>query len=238
MANDLMRTGPRGASDQSANLSPKVIRLLPVAAVTATLDDNTAGAALTQLTGVTNRALLNGEVASPTVSPVQYVAAKSADRVFYGLPGVAQDDTWHGQWVVRRIFAVAAQEVWLTTDSGTMTAGIFALVPGGPPTITSVTTLPALKTSGVIPLAAMPNIPSMYEPVLNGEGAGLVDNGGTGTGLVSYKLGRGAGQYTQAGVDIRGNTQFLGVGFTSSSGDGKYNLYAEIVPAGGENYSK
>ena len=135
---------------------------------------------------------------------------------------------------------MTCQEVWATADTGTVTASIFAVVPqpGAPPIITEITTLPTIKATGVIPFAAMSRVGDIYEPVLNGEGAGLVDNGGTGTGLISYKLGAGAGKYTQGGVDVRGANQFLGVVVPAGTGDGKYVMYAEIVPAGGENYSK
>jgi len=226
MANDLMRTGPRGASDQAANLSPKVIRLIP-------LTGGTSLTTLADLQGVTSRALLNGEVASPPVSPVNYEAAKNTATVFYGLPGSGQDDTWYGQWIVRRMFATCTAQGF-ASDSGVIVAGIYAQSAG---TLTAVD-VNAIKAGGVIPAAGLAQIGMVYQIALGGAGEGLADNGGTGTGLVSYKLGVGAGQYTDTGADVRGQTQFLGVSVPAVGGNGKYALYAELVPAGGENYSK
>ena len=120
------------------------------------------------------------------------------------------------------------------SDSGVIVAGIYAQSAG---TLTAVD-VNAIKAGGVIPAAGLAQIGMIYQIALGGAGEGLADNGGTGTGLVSYKLGVGAGQYTDTGADVRGQTQFLGVSVPAVGGNGKYALYAELVPAGGENYSK
>tara|TARA_R100000808_G_C2155025_1_gene166656 strand:+ start:5316 stop:6011 length:696 start_codon:yes stop_codon:yes gene_type:complete len=230
MANDLMRTGPRGASDQAANLSPRVIRLLPIAAASVTYAN---------LKTKVEQGISNVGNPGTGTNPLDTEASNGTATVFYGFPGLGQDDTWYGQWTVRKIFAVCNRTGWATANSGQITAGIYALTPVGAPAAVTTVDANAIKASGVIPFATLPTSGAKYELGLNGVGAGLNDNGGTveDQNLVSYKIGVGAGQFTDGGVSVQGCNQFLGVVAPTAGGTGTYVMYAELVPAGGENYS-
>jgi len=227
MANDNMRSGPRGSSNQSAYLRPVTIRLNTMAS--ATVDTTNVNQMLLDC-GVTRDHseddLVNGTI--------DYVVDASAATAGYGFPGMLDPTTWGGQWVIESLWVYA--QVALAGNSGAFTVGVYARNVATQ-AVTAVDTN-AFVTSRVLTLAQLPVLSVVHEIQLNGVGAGLEDNGGTGTGLISYTLGSQAAQYTDGAADVVGQDQFLVFNQDNAGGSaGDYVVTAALRPVGGKQYS-
>ena len=227
MANDNMRSGPRGSSNQSAYLRPVTIRLNTIAS--ATVDTTNVNQMLLDC-GVT-RDHSEGDLVNGTID---YVVDASAATSGYGFPGMLDPTTWGGQWVLDKLWVYA--QIALAGDSGAFTVGVYArnVVSGA---VTAVDTN-AFVTSRVLTLAQLPVLSVVHEIQLNGVGAGLEDNGGTGTGLISYTLGSQTGQHTDGAASVVGQDQFLVFNQDAAGGSaGDYIVTAALRPVGGKLYS-
>ena len=229
MANDSMRTGPRGASDQAAWHGPYRTPLMQAAGVIDPLGGPGILALARAATGRWQGAAAIG--AGPEVDKDAAVGS-----ILFGAPGTRQFMGTSGvSWTLSSLTACCT-EAFLTNPTAPFTVGIYALGPGGAD-VPILVDADAFVTSRTLAVADMTDAGLVeVEIALTGVGAGLDDNGGTGTNLVSYQLGPGTGQYTDAGVDVRGFLQFLVMTVPRTAAAGQYVVHAEFLPSGGTQF--
>ena len=224
MANDNMRTGPRGASDQEAWQSPLRMKVPVLVGQTAL---NTANvAAIT--------ALEWGN------SPLYVINQNLGTNSHIGIatPGFGSIATGGVNWRLTRLTAVCTTTFAGGQSTSAFTVGLYAFNPATA-AITVVDadcfctslTLSDTEFSAAAGGAGL----ATSELALNGVGAYRNDNGGTGTGLVSYELGDSTGQNQDDGTPIAGFPQFLGFSIgDGAQAAGGFVIYAEFVPSSGQ----
>ena len=230
MANDNMRTGPRGASDQEAWQSPIRVRI-PI---------TVAETAITAAT-ITTLNLKNWDNTAVYVNN-QNVATNSCIGALS--PGTGSDIETNGvNWRLTRLTAACTTEFAGGQSTAAFQVGVYSFNPNT--AVVGVVDADAFCTAaavtdaqfgpGLVPPGLTPGGLLTYDIPLDGVGAYRNDNGGTGTGLVSYELGTATGQNDALGNPIAGFAQFLAfsIGDGAQAG-GSFVLYAEFVPSSGQ----
>ena len=215
MANDNLRSGPQGATAQASKLAPRIVQLVPLAGA---LDTST---------------VLNAGAETINPSKDRLVTKATSNSFAFCLPNY---DTlcMGGEWIVTQVFI--AFETACATGGGdadvSFDLGIYAHN-------TSTGALTAVDADGIVDghsVLKARGVKGYLESVpLNGVGAGAESytTAAPASNTVSMKIGPGVAQYTSADASVAGQDQVLVLTNTTSTGAGKYTVFAELKPVGG-----
>tara|TARA_R110002020_G_scaffold182276_1_gene377622 strand:- start:293 stop:946 length:654 start_codon:yes stop_codon:yes gene_type:complete len=215
MAQDLMRTGPEGATAQASVLGSQVVQLVPA---------------------------YNGTFATAYADTQANSIDESRDNVFVKLTAngyamtIPQNtkELFGGQWVVEKLFAIIHTN--FATNALNIDVGVYSRNPSGG-------ALSAVDADGIVDgyqiTVATGLTGTIFDIPLNGVGGSFESYTTAAGNTVSMKLGTGVGQYSAADADITGFDQFLVVTNTDaggSGGAGKVSFFARLKPVGGSEY--
>ena len=212
MANDNLRSGPEGATDQASRLAPRIVKLST--SVDATFAD----------------AVSKGKGAA--ASGVMGIVKQPANTYGWLFP-TCHAELMGGEGLIESLQVVFTDSA--VTTNVTFDVGICAQAANG--TLTPVD-VDAIVDGHVITHGAASTVGTVVNIPLNGVGGGR-EYYNTGAGnKVTLTIGEGVGTFTAGDASVAGQNQFLYLTNTASSGAGTYIVYAVCKPVGGAKFKK
>ena len=209
--NDLMRTGPLGATAQASKLGYRIVRMSSAAhAVAAT-------------------AVATGK--GTTASGVYGVVKGTANSFAWAFPS-HEPLLMGGEWLIEQLLVVFTDSA-VTTDI-TFDVGVYAQHPttGALKVVDSN----AIVAANVIDFGADSVIGTMVNVALNGVGGGAESYDTAAGNRVTTTIGDAVGTFADDNTAITGHNQFLYLTNTQSNGAGTYIVYAVCKPVGGASF--
>jgi hypothetical protein len=213
MANDNLRSGPEGATDQASRLAPRIVKL-------STSVDSTIADAV-------NKG--KGAAASGVMGIV-----KQPSNTYGWLFPTCHAELMGGEWLIESLQVVFTDSA--VTTNVTFDVGIYAQNPtNGALTVVDVD---AFVDGNVITHGAASTVGTVVNIPLNGVGGGLEYYNTAAGNKVTCTIGEGVGTFTAGDASVAGQNQFLYLTNTASSGAGTYIVYAVCKPVGGAKFKK
>jgi hypothetical protein len=219
MAQDLMRSGPEGATPQASKLGKRTVQFIgPSTGATDATKTETAIAAV-----------LNG----PAHTAGLLIKASTVKNL-YVFPGMNGVDTYGGEYIVTKLWI--QNTVAFATNPVSVSVGIFSR--NATTGAIQAIDVNCITASAAIAVTDQARIGHLFNLPLNGVGAGLESYDTAGGNTVSMKLGNATAQFADDNTDVSGEDQFLVITTTgASAGAGQCSVFAEIKPVGGTDFS-
>lgn len=209
MANDLMRTGPLGATAQASKLGYRIVKL-------------SASVNATALTAV---GLGKAAAASGVMGIV-----KATGNSFGWLFPTCHAELMGGEWVIESLQVVFTDDP--ISNDVTFDVGIYAQAANGAITPVDVDAI----VDGNIIAHGSATTGTIVQIPLNGLGGGLQSYNTAAGNAVTCSIGVGVGTFTSGDASVAGQNQFLYLTNNTSIGTGTYIVYAVCKPVGGSEF--
>tara|TARA_R110000782_G_scaffold13080_6_gene38610 strand:+ start:3082 stop:3714 length:633 start_codon:yes stop_codon:yes gene_type:complete len=207
--NDLMRTGPLGATAQASKLGYRVVRL----------------SASTHATVATAVALGKAAAASGVMGIV-----KATGNSYGWLFPTCHAELMGGEWVIESLQAVFTDDP--ESNDVTFDVGIYAQAADGTITVVDVDAI----VDGEVIAHGSAGDGTIVQIPLDGLGGGLRSYDTAAGNAVTCSIGVGVGTFTSGDASVAGQNQFLYLTNGTSIGDGTYIVYAVCKPVGGSAF--
>jgi len=220
MANDNLRSGPEGATDQAPKLGPRIKSFV----VAADPNVHTAG----------NAAFVDLMQSNNTVTEADFSAANTKCFLF---AGTGEEDTWGGEWVIEKIWLVCTDG--FTGTKMKFKLGLYACSnfenSAGSWTLVDDD---AIIKEYEIENTSQAGVGAVYEIVPDGDLANL-SVGTVGGNSVVGALGAGNATNTAGGASVAGRSTVAMFDLTTAVGTkGKSRIFAQLKPVGGSAFKK
>tara|TARA_R110000796_G_scaffold71141_4_gene161443 strand:- start:4869 stop:5507 length:639 start_codon:yes stop_codon:yes gene_type:complete len=210
MANDLMRTGPLGSTDQASKLGYSIVKLAV----------SVDGTPLDAFNKGKSAAISDG-----------HVLTKATANSFGWLFPTHEPGLMGGTWVIETLYVLF--ETAAAANNITFDVGIYAQHPTtGAITVVDVDAV----VDGYVLAHAAGTLGAMYEVPLNGLGGGLEYFNTAAGNKVTTTIGQSVGTFTSGDASVAGQHQSLYLTNTTSAGAGAYAVYAVCKPVGGTSF--
>ena len=220
MANDNLRSGPEGATDQAPKLGPRIKSFV----ITADANVHTAG----------NAAFIDLMQSNNVVTEADFSAANTKGFLF---AGTGEEDTWGGEWVIEKIWLVCTNG--FTGTKMKFKLGLYACSnfenSAGSWTLVDDD---AIIKEYEIENTSQAGVGAVYEIVPDGDLANL-SVGTVGGNSVVGALGAGNATNTAGGASVAGRSTVAMFDLTTAVGTkGKSRIFAQLKPVGGSAFKK